>query len=68
MMNDQGALTPANIENHSFISMKNYIATVSACPMIDPDTRRLSFIKEDFIAIKNDLKLILLKKNMSSKD
>lgn len=55
LMNDQGALTPANAENHYFVSLERYIGTVSVCPSIDPDTRRLFFNENDFEAIKNDL-------------
>lgn len=59
LINDQGALTPARVENHYFISMERYVGTVSVHPSIDPDTRRLFFNKTDFEAIKSDLLKII---------
>lgn len=46
-MNDIGRLVPTKIENHYFISLKNYVATVMS-PMVDPDTNELYYDERDF--------------------
>lgn len=58
-VDDKAILIPAKIENHSFISLDKYIATLTISPAVDPDTRVLFFIPEDFKKIESDvLKLI----------
>lgn len=46
-MNDLGRLVPTKVENHYFLSLKNYIATVMS-PTVDPDTDGLYYNESDF--------------------
>lgn len=46
-MNDIGRFVPTKVENHYFLSLRNYIATVMS-PMVDPDTGILYFNEDDF--------------------
>lgn len=46
-VNDQAQLVPTKIENHHFIQLKNFIATV-IMPITDPDTNMLFFLPTDF--------------------
>lgn len=59
LVNDEAVLIPVNLENHFFVSMEKYIGTTNIHPTIDPDTRILSFCKNDFKVIEDSiLKLI----------
>lgn len=51
LVNHEAVLVPASVENHQFISMENYVATISISPTIDRDTRSLFFSVDDFKAI-----------------
>lgn len=46
-MNNVGRLTPTKVENHFFLSLKNYVATVKT-PMVDPDTDQLYYDDGEF--------------------
>lgn len=51
-MNDQGILIPTKDENHYFISLKNYVATVID-PKVDQDTKALYYSDNDWRKIDN---------------
>lgn len=53
-MNDNGSLVPTKVENHYFLSLKNYVATVID-PMIDQDTKALYYSESDWRKIDNDI-------------
>lgn len=58
-INDTARFIPTEKENHRFLSLNNYIATVLIKPLIDPDTKTLYFNATDFQKMdKAILKLI----------
>lgn len=57
-INRQGHLIPVKIENHFFINVTNYIATVIK-PSVDKDLNALFFHKKDFEKIEQDILKIL---------
>lgn len=58
LINEAKHLIPFENENHFFINIENYVATV-ATPMVDQDTKALYFPKNDFQAIEEDILRIL---------
>lgn len=54
-VNDKAVLIPAKTDNHSFICLEKYIATILVRPTIDPDTRTLSFNQYDFKEIESEV-------------
>lgn len=59
-INEMGQLIPIKNENHFFINVENYVATI-AIPMIDKDTKVLFFSENDFTEIEKDILQILNK-------
>lgn len=59
MLTDKGALVPTKVENHFFISMEKYIATVSVNPRVDPDTKALFYDMHDFKEIETHFQKII---------
>lgn len=57
-INNNGHFIPVKNENHFFIKIENYVATV-ANPMIDKDTKLLFFPESDFKEMENDILRIL---------
>lgn len=55
-MSETGYLTPMKKENHFFINIKNYVATV-AKPKVDVDTKSIFY--SDFKQLENDILNIL---------
>lgn len=53
-INERAQLVPIKTSSHCFIHMKNYIATVDK-PMIDPDTKTLFYLLDDFKKIDETL-------------
>lgn len=54
LIDNRGHLIPAKNENHFFIKIENYVATV-AQPMIDNDTKVLFFPEDDFKEMEIDI-------------
>lgn len=55
LVNDKAILVPTNSENHYFVSLRKYVATVSVKPLVDVDTRALFFHQDDFPEIDDAL-------------
>lgn len=58
IINETKHLMPFKNENHFFINIDNYVATV-AKPLIDMDTKTLFFPENDFIEVEKDILKIL---------
>lgn len=61
LVNDRAALVPVKDENHFFVSMENYIATVFVSPTMDPDTKALFFNENAFKEIEDAILKIIRK-------
>lgn len=59
-VNDRAQLISAVRENHIFLDLKNYIATVVK-PNVDPDTNNLHFIENSFDEIESAVLKIINK-------
>ncbi|XP_031620752.1 uncharacterized protein LOC116339177 [Contarinia nasturtii] len=58
-VNDNARLVPVKSENHSFLHMENYIASLLIKPILDADTHTLYFHQNDFKEVEDAiLKLI----------
>ena len=57
-INEMRCLIPVKNENHFFMKIENYVATI-AKPTIDKDTKMLFFPENDFIKMENDILRIL---------